>query len=238
MALRLHWSPDSANLPVRIALEMFGMRYEDVRVNRAIGEHLSDEYREKNPQGLIPVLEDGDIVLFETGAILWHLAEKAGRLGPSGPKFSEDQQRAAVLKWMFYLSNTVHADLRIAFYPQRYVEGDEAIAGLRAGISRRLSGHFDLVEQYVYERVLGHPTILPDIYFAVLVRWAKLYPAAKPMVSGMERWPTIQAMCARVESHPGAIRAFLAESIPVDQALTVPRPPDLPTGEVTGSQSW
>lgn len=235
MGLRLHWSPDSANLPVRIALEMFGMPYEAVRVDRAVGEHLSAEYREKNPQGLIPVLEDDDLVLFETGAILWHLAEKAGRLGPTGPNFSDDQQRAAALKWIFYLSNTVHADLRTAFYTHRYVEDDAAVEGLRTGIARRLADHFDLVEKYVYDRVLGHPTVLPDIYFSVLVRWAQLYPAKRPMMPNIGRWPTIQAMCARVESHPGAIRAFMAESIPVDQALTVPRPPELPINEITGS---
>lgn len=233
MTLKLHWSPDSANLPVRIALEMFDLPFEAVRVNRANGEHQSEAYRSKNPQGLIPVLEDGEHVLFETGAILWYLAEKVGRLGPGGPNFSDDAARSAVLKWMFYLSNTVHADLRASFYAERYID-ESAAHLLRAGLAKRMIGHFDLIEEYVYDRIIGHPTILPDIYFSVLARWAQLYPANKPVIDDIGRWPTIQAMCARVESHPGAMRAFLAESIPVEQALTVPRPPELPAAEVTG----
>ncbi len=235
MTLKLHWSPDSANLPVRIALEMFGLPFEAIRVNRAAGEHRSEAYREKNPQGLIPVLEDGDLVLFETGAILWHLAEKAGRLGPKGPNFSDHEARTAALKWMFYISNTVHADLRIAFYTDRYIGGD-GIHALREGIARRISEHFDLVEAYVYNRVIGHPIILPDIYFSALVRWAQLYPAGgQPLLANIDRWPTIQAMGARVETHPGAVRAFLAEKIPPEQAITVPRPPEIPPSEVLGT---
>jgi len=233
MTLKLHWSPDSANLPVRMALEMFGLPFEAIRVNRAAGEHRSEAYREKNPQGLIPVLEDGDLVLFETGAILWHLAEKTGRLGPGGPKFRDDEARAAALKWMFYLSNTVHADLRVAFNADRYID-KRGVDLLREGIARRVAEHFDLVEAYVYNRVIGHPTILPDVYFAALVRWAQLYPAEQPLITNLARWPTIQAMCTRVEAHPGAIRAFLAESIPPEQAITNPRPPELPISEILG----
>ncbi len=232
--LKLHWAPDNANLPVRIALEMFRLPFEAVRVDRANGEHRSAAYREKNPQGLIPVLEDGDCVMFETGAILWYLAEKAGRLGPSGPKFADDYARSTVLKWLFYLSNTVHADLRAAFYADRYID-DGATELLRAGISRRMNDHFDMLEEYVYDRIVGHPTILPDIYCGVLARWAQLYPRNNPVLPGIEKWPTLQAMCARVESHPGAIKAFMAESIPAEQALTVPRAPELPAADVTGA---
>ena len=70
---------------VRIALEELGLAYEAIRVDRAAGEHRSPGYLGLNPQGLIPVLEDGDLVLFETGAILLHLADRTGRLGPDGP---------------------------------------------------------------------------------------------------------------------------------------------------------
>ena len=233
MSIRLHWSPDSANLPVRMALEMFGLPFEAVRVNRAAGDHRTESFRALNPQGLIPVLEDGDLVLFETGAILWHLAEKTGRLGPSGPKFSDDEARTAALKWMFYLSNTIHADLRIAFYTEKYIEGEGA-AALRETVAKRVSGHFDMIEREVYDRIFGHPIILPDIYFSVLMRWAQLYPTGAPVMSGIDKWPTLQAICAKVENHPGAIKAFLSENIPPEQALTMPRPPDLPAAEITG----
>jgi len=231
MSLRLHWSPDSANLPVRIALEMFGLPYEAIRVDRAAKEHHSAEYLEKNPQGLIPVLEDGELAIFETGAILWHLAQKVEKFGPNGPSMSDDAARSAALSWIFYLSNTVHADLRIGFYPQRYVQGGECAGPLCEGVAKRMLGHFDLIER---SRLIGQSTTLPEIYLAALVRWAQLYPRNRPIIADLDRWSSIQEMCVRVESNAAARRAFAAESIPQDQAITSPRLPDLPLSQVTG----
>jgi len=230
MTLRLHWSPDSANLPVRIALEMFGLPYEAVRVDRAAGEHRSAAYREMNPQGLIPVLEDGALILFETGAILWHLAEKVGRLGPDGPAFSDDSARVLALRWMFYLSNTLHADLRIAFNPQNYIEDDNARAQLAEGVATRIRGHFDLIEAQRRER----PLDLTDIYFAVMARWAQLYPMRKPTLPNLNDWPLVRTLCQKIETHPAAMRAFEAEFIVAERALTSPRVPELSVAEITG----
>ncbi len=91
---------------IRIALEELGLTFEPVRVDRAAAAHKKPDYLKLNPQGLLPVLEDGDLVLFETGAILLHLADHTGRLGPEGPDAQDRQARAAFLKWLFYLSNT------------------------------------------------------------------------------------------------------------------------------------
>ena len=156
MSLRLHWSPDSANLVVRITLEALDLPFEGVRINRGKGEHKRPGYLALNPQGLIPVLQDGDLVLFETGAILWHVAERAGRLGladsaiggptADGPSMDDPAARAAALRWLFYLSNTVHADLRVTFYADRY---SDDVDSLRRGTARRLHDHCDLMERVV-----------------------------------------------------------------------------------------
>ena len=234
MAMRLHWSPDSANLPVRIAMEMYGLPFEAVRVDRAAQEHRSAAYLEKNPQGLIPVLEDDGLVLFETGAILWYLAEKVGRLGPSAAAFADIQARTSMLKWMFFLSNTVHADLRIGFNPRRYIDAETESAMLNRGVSDRMRGHFDVIEGELAARLSEGPLVLTDIYFAALVRWAQLYPLDDPIISGLDRWPGVHAICSKVEEDAGARRAFDAEFIPSDQAITSPRLPDLPLDAITG----
>lgn len=235
--MRLHWSPDSANLIVRIALEMLDLPFEGVRVNRAAAEHRSEAFRRINPQGLLPVLEDGDLVLFETAAILWHLAERAGRLGPDGPPFEDRAARADALKWMFYLSNTVHADLRLAFYPHRYVAEPDAVAALRRGVAARMAGHVDLLEADLGRRADEPRVGLTDIYTAILLRWARVYPVVDPVLKRpLSGWPRLHARAQRLESDPAAIRAFEAESIPARNAVTDPRLPDLPADEVTGAQ--
>ena len=234
MTLRLHWSPDSANLVVRAALEMFGLEYQGVRIDRAGRSHKSPDYLEKNPQGLIPVLEDGEIVLFETGAILWHLAEKTGRLGPCGPGMEDPQARAAALKWLFYLSNTIHADMRVAFYTHRWIR-PELVGDLREGLARRLREHFNLIEgQLGRGGLLGPEVTILDIYTLILSRWLRIFPFDGPLVRDLEAWPRLTALAERVEGLPAMRRAFEAESIAPDHALTRPARADLPLVEITG----
>lgn len=236
MTLRLHWSPDSANLVVRIALMALNLPFETVRVYREKSEHKAPDYLSLNPQGLLPVIEDGGIVLFETGAILWHLAERAGRVGPDGPSMDEPAARAAALKWLFYISNTVHADLRAAFYADRYVDDEAALPSLRRGLRARLRGHCDMIERLLTTDagLCGAAVSLPDIYLAVCLRWAQLYPSKAPVLAALSDWPRVCALCARVEAQPGARRAFEAEMIPAERAITAPRRPILSPEEVLG----
>lgn len=237
--LRLHWSPDSANLVVRLALEELGLAYQAVRVDRAAGGHKSPGYLRLNPQGLLPVLEDGALVLFETGAILLHLADRSGRLGPEGPAAQDPAARAAFLRWLFWISNTLHADLRIAFYTDRYV-GAAAVPELRAGISRRIAGHLALVEAAMASGnwpatvAAGREPapLLTDLYLAACLRWARLYPTGAPAL-GAAPAGRVGALLAALAKRPAVARALAAEAIASTNFLDPVRP-DLPASEVTG----
>ena len=235
MTLRLHWSPDSANLVVRIALEELELAFEPIRVNRAAAQHKQPAYLKLNPQGLLPVLEDGDLVLFETGAILLHLADRTGRLGPDGPDARDPQARAAFMKWLFYLSNTVHADLRAAFYPARYVSDQAAIPALRAGLAGRFRQHMGLIDGELGASgwlAAETPTLI-DFYLATCLRWAQLYPSGEPLIAWQEIPAGLQALLRRVESRPAVTKAFADEHIG-GRPLTMPEPPDLEPDQVTG----
>jgi glutathione S-transferase len=233
--LRLHWSPDSANLVVRIALEEMGLDFEPVRVNRAAAEHKQAGYLKLNPQGLLPVLEDGDLVLFETGAILMHLADRTGKLGPEGPDASDPQARAAFLKWLFYLSNTVHADLRAAFYSPRYVSDQAAIPMLKAGLAARTRQHMALIDGELSASgwLAAETPTLADFYLAACLRWAQLYPSGAPLIAWEEIPARLQAVLRAVEDRPASAKAFAAEHI-AGRPLTAPEPPDLPPDQITG----
>ena len=102
---------------VRWALEEVGQPYEVRRVSfRAMKEpaHLA-----LHPFGQIPTYEEGDLVLFETGAIVFHLAECHAGLFPD-----DADARARAIAWMFAALNSVEPpilDLSIT----RFVEGDK-----------------------------------------------------------------------------------------------------------------
>ncbi|KAL6840928.1 hypothetical protein ACP4OV_029188 [Aristida adscensionis] len=59
-----------------LALEEAGVEYEHVPMNRAAGDHRRPEHLARNPFGKVPVLEDGDLTLFESRAIARHVFRK------------------------------------------------------------------------------------------------------------------------------------------------------------------
>src|SRR5882757_3246700 len=73
--LQLHYHPSNASMVPHLLLEELGTPYELVLVDRAHAAHKSAAYLALNPNGLIPVMVDGDLVLYETAAICLHLAD-------------------------------------------------------------------------------------------------------------------------------------------------------------------
>lgn len=172
---RLHYAPDNASLVIRLALNEMGLPYETTLVDRARNEQDGAAYRALNPNGLIPVLETPQGPIFETAAILLWLADNHNRLAPA----VDSPDRAAFLKWLFFASNTLHADMRILFYAEKYIDATQTDT-LRAGIRQRLRQHLRLLDA----QAKADPTWLsaeqPSVltyYLACMMRWMALYPA-------------------------------------------------------------
>ena len=141
MTYVLHYAPDNASLIVRLALEHRGLPYRAALVDRRAKAQQSAAFRALNPNGLIPVLETSEGALFETGAILLYLADRHGGLGPG----LDDPARGDFLKWLFFLSNTLHPGLRRLFYPQNYIAA-ERVSALRKGTQADLTQHYATLE--------------------------------------------------------------------------------------------
>ena len=211
---RLHYAPDNASLIVRLALEELGVPYDTVLVDRAARAQRRPAYLALNPNGLIPVLETPVGPIFETGAILLWLADTHGALAP----VPNDPPRAAFLKWLFWVSDTLHADLRMLFHPENYTGPDAgAQAALRAGIRARLRSHLALLDAVAAEapRWLSadRPSVL-GLYSACLMRWMALYPE-----DGDRSWfrlgdtPHLHRLLAALESRASTRAAQAAEGL-------------------------
>ena len=83
--IRLYWYPGNASLVPHMLLEEIGAPFTLERVDRANNAHKSPEYLKLNPNGQIPVLVDGDLVLYETAAICMHLADTHPGAGLAPP---------------------------------------------------------------------------------------------------------------------------------------------------------
>jgi glutathione S-transferase len=78
MAIKLYSWPRSSGTRISWALEELGLPYEYVALDPKKLEHRSPEYLAINPQGKVPGLADGDITLFESGAMILYLGDKYG----------------------------------------------------------------------------------------------------------------------------------------------------------------
>jgi GST-like protein len=88
-------TPNGRKAPILLA--ELGLPFVLYLVNLGENEQKSPEFLAKNPNGKIPALVDEDVVIFESGAILEYLADKAGRFLPT-----ERRARAEVLSWTYW----------------------------------------------------------------------------------------------------------------------------------------
>ena len=207
--LTLHFAPDNASLIVRMALLELGLPFQTVLVDRSVRAQDHADYRALNPAGLIPVLETPEGPLFETGAIILWLVDKFGQIGPQLGQPS----RADFLKWLFFLSNTVHADLRQVFYPDQYVPQTAKTAhhGL---ITARLIRHFSVLDPVVAARPdLFGPGMALSIYLLVLARWARLYTTDGPVWLQLDTFPALARLAATCDGRTAVRAAAQAEGI-------------------------
>ncbi|MGR3712341.1 MAG: glutathione S-transferase family protein [Shimia sp.] len=226
-SLRLHYAPDNASLIVRLALEELSVAYDTALVDRRAAAHTSDAYRAINPAGKIPPLETPNGPIFETAAILLWLCDTYKGLAPA----PDAPDRAAFLSWLFYLSNTMHATLRMTFYPGQYITDahhDASKTGSRAALNTSLALVEDLAGQ-------GHPWINAatpsalDLYICAMLRWMALYPKGDTDWFTLTDWPNLAAMAAKQDARASTAALCAAEGM--DQnPFSMPRPPTPPEG--------
>ncbi len=196
-------SPDrgrglARDMRVRWALEEVGQPY-DVRLLsfKAMKEpaHLA-----LHPFGQIPTYEEGDLALFESGAIVFHIAERHAGLLPDDAK-----ARARAIAWMFAALNTIEPPI-IDLQNAKLLEGD------KPWYAQRLP----LVQDRIRARLgelssrLDEATWL-DVEFSAgdLLMVAVLF---RLKASGLlDEYPKLSAYVARGEARPAYRRAFQAQ---------------------------
>jgi glutathione S-transferase len=79
--IELHYFPGNASMTPHLLLRELGVPFALRLVDRAAGAHKSPEYLKLNPNGLIPVLVDDGLVIYETAAIVLHLCDTHPQAG-------------------------------------------------------------------------------------------------------------------------------------------------------------
>lgn len=193
-----HGKGQARDMRVRWALEEVGQAY-DVRLLsfKAMKEAA---HRALHPFGQIPTYEEGDLVLFESGAIVLHIAERHAGLLPG-----DANARARAITWMFAALNTVEPPI-VERELIQYLEGDKPWYDERLPIlEARVRGRLGELSNR-----LGHADWLDGTFSAVDLMMVMVLRRLNG--SGMlDEYPNLCAYVARGEARPAFKRAFDAQ---------------------------
>lgn len=190
-----------------IFLEEAGVPYDLTFVDFAKKEQKAPAYLRLNPNGRIPTIVDrsnGDFAVFESGAILWYLAEKLGLF------LSADAiERYETLQWLMFQMAGIGPMMGQAMYFQRIAapNGHDEPFSIKRYVdeTRRLLEVLD-TRLAGREFLVGNALSIADI---ATYPWARAYPWAKTSVEGL---PHLQAWFARLDARPA-----------IQKALTIPK---------------
>jgi GST-like protein len=142
--IRLHTAATPNGRKISIALEELGLDYEVQRVDLAAEEQLKPEFLALNPNHKIPVLEDGDRALWESGAILLHLGEERDPEGRILPKDSRTRMEA--IQYAFFQTGGIGPNLgRLGQALRKEGEKNGEMIAIFAGEAKRLIGVLDRI---------------------------------------------------------------------------------------------
>jgi glutathione S-transferase len=208
---KLFYYPSNASMAPHIVLEEIGQPFRLMLVDRTQDAHKSAEYLRLNPNGLIPVLVDGDMVLYETAAICLHLADTHPE-SSMAPALATPE-RAEFYKWLMWLTNTLQAALIVYFYPERWVDAGNAPGAKQVQIHAELKIGI-LLEQLESQLqssegpwLLGSQFTILDPYAFMLCRWTRGF--TKPA----REWPLLGQYLQRMLARPAIQRVIESEGL-------------------------
>lgn len=183
---------------VRWALEEVGQPYE-VRL-LSFAAMKAPAHRALHPFGQIPTYEEGDLVLFESGAIVLHLAQHHAGLLPD-----DANARARAITWMFAAINTVEPPI-LDLVTVRILEGDKPWAEQRLPLVKdRIRKRLDELSAR-----LGDAEWLDGAFSAGDLMMVSVLQRLRP--SGLlDEYASLAAYVARGEARPAYQRAFAAQ---------------------------
>jgi GST-like protein len=197
--LKFYYHPAPNPAKVALLLEETGLPYEVVPIDTRKGEQFTAAYRALNPNSKTPALEDGDVKVFDSNAILLYLAEKTGRFLPANTPVA----RGELLSWLMFVASgigpysgqAVHFK-HVAPEPKEYPQKRYDYEAQR---------HWGILE----ERLARQRYMLGDTYTIVdMAVWG--WARALPFIFGEGAWetrPSLKRFVDEISARPAAVRA-------------------------------
>lgn len=203
------WVPDTArglvrDLRVRWALEEAGLPYEAWLIGP--DDKNTDAYRAMQPFGQVPAYEEDGFVLFESGAIVHHIAAKSEALMPR-----DERSRARTLSWMFAALNSIEPHIQNLTALDLFHADQEWAKQRRPATLQLAQSRLDALSQW-----LEHRDYLEDRFTAadLLMTTVLRIPRHCDLVTSM---PVLEHYRQRCEARPAFRRALAAQMADFDE---------------------
>ena len=193
-----YW-PTPNGWKISIMLEECGLPYRMIPVNIGMGDQHRPEFLTISPNGRMPAIVDHDapggrLSVFESGAILLHLAERAGRFAPIDPR-----ERTSLMEWLFWQVGNLGPMAGQLSHFVNYAQGDHPYS------NDRYAGEYHRCLEVLERRLEGRDYILGEYSIADMAAWPWVL-IAKPLGQGLDEFPNVVRWRRAVKERPAVRR--------------------------------
>lgn len=197
--IRFYYNLSPNPMKVALCLEELGLPYEPIPIDTRRGQQFEPAYAALNPNGKVPSIVDGEARVFDSNAILLHLAEKAGRFLGEGPA-----ARAEMLSWLMFVATGIGPFSGQCVHFRHFApDGVGAYADERYTFEARR--HWGVLDA----RLADRPFILGEAYTIVDMAawgWARMVPFILGE-TGFSDLPNVKRHLDAITARPAAARA-------------------------------
>jgi GST-like protein len=197
--IKLFFHPSPNPMKVALYLEEAGEPYEVVPVDTRKGEQHLPSFKAINPNAKTPAMQDGDIAVFDSNAMLLYLAEKTGKfLPPNTPS-----ARADMYSWLMFVATGIGPYSGQAVHFKHFAPEPKAYAVNRYDFEAWR--HWEILN----ERLAKHQYMVGGTYTLVdMAVWGWARPV--PFILGPDAWeklPHVKRLLDEINARPAAQRA-------------------------------
>ena len=194
-----HYWPTPNGWKVSIMLEECGLPYRMIPVNIGKGEQHTPEFLAISPNGRMPAIVDhdakgGPLSIFESGAILLHLAQRAGRFAPVGAR-----ERTALMEWLFWQVGNLGPMAGQLSHYVNYAQGEHPYS------HGRYAGEYRRCLEVLERRLADRDYILGDYSIADMAAWPWVL-IAKPLGQSLDNLPNVTRWRTAIKDRPAVRR--------------------------------
>jgi GST-like protein len=195
--IKFYFSPTPNPMKVALLLAEADLPFVLVPVDTMKGEQHKAEFRNINPNGKVPAIDDDGMIIFDSNAILLYLAEKTGRF------LGKPDQRGELLSWLMFIASGLGPYSGQAVHFQRFASENVPYAINR--YRREAERHYKVLD----DRLNGREFLVGGNYtIADMAAWGWIDRVVPVLGEGeIENYPNLKRWFDKVEARPAVARA-------------------------------